>query len=795
VSDALGRLSEALADRYRLERELGQGGMATVYLAADVKHGRRVAVKVLLPDLAAAVGPERFLREITITAALDHPHILPLLDSGDADGLLYYVMPFVEGESLCDRLDREKQLPIDEALRIAREVADALSYAHARGVIHRDVKPENILLSGGHARVADFGIARAVTAAGGESLTQTGMAIGTPQYMSPEQAAGASDLDGRADLYALGCVLYEMLGGQPPFTGPTVESVIRQHVAVDAPPITNLRPAVPAAVAAALQRALAKTPADRFNPVAQFADALGAPAPYGSGVVTPALPTPGPISTSPPRPAFRWTRAALAVAGLGVIAAAVIGIRAWRAQGKPAAAASIAVLPFRDVSADHANAYLGDGIAETLINALTNVPGLKVAGRTSAFALRDGDQDVGTIGRRLGVATVLEGSVQRSGDDLRITAQLIQAADGVNLWSRSFDRSARDIFAVQDEVARAVVTALQGEVLGGADTALAGQGTADPAAYDAYLLGRYNWNKRTASDLVAAARYFQQAIAADSTYARAWSGLADSYVLFIPAEYDVPGIRTDSILDLAERAARRAVDLAPQLGEAHASLGEVLEYRDKWPEAHEAFGRAVALSPNYATAHQWYSYDLMMWNRWDDAIREMERARELDPLSMVIVASLGAAYDGAERWDDAATMYDQAEAIAPGHGLVVTFRFWHDLLAGATDRWAAGYRRYARFLGSDSAAADAMAARLAAPATREDALRSLLRSGAPGLQLVTARLLGGTEAAIPVVTAFMRDPRRDRFNRAVYAFLLGPTLRADPRVREALRRWGWPETE
>ena len=275
MTDPAARLATDLADRYRVERELGAGGMATVYLAQDLKHHREVALKVLRPELAAALGHERFLREIEIAAGLSHPHIVPLYDSGEAGGVLFYVMPFVEGESLRDRIRREKQLPLDDAMKVAREVADALSYAHARGVIHRDIKPENIMLHSGHAVVTDFGIARAVKAAGGERLTETGVAIGTPAYMSPEQAAGEQDLDGRSDLYALGCVLYEMLAGQPPFTGATAESVIHQQLAADPRPITQIRPAVPDEIAGVLQRALAKNPADRFNPVAQFAEALG----------------------------------------------------------------------------------------------------------------------------------------------------------------------------------------------------------------------------------------------------------------------------------------------------------------------------------------------------------------------------------------------------------------------------------------------------------------------------------------------------------------------------------------
>ena len=272
--EPLTRLQAALAGRYRIERRIGAGAMAIVHLAVDEKHDRKVALKVLRPEIAAVLGHERFLREIKVTASLHHPHVLPLFDSGLADGFLYYVMPYVEGESLRDRLGREKQLAIDEALRLTREIGDALSYAHSHGVIHRDIKPENILLESGHAVVADFGIARAIHAAGGEKLTQTGVAVGTPTYMSPEQCAGSQELDGRSDLYSLGCVLYEMLAGQPPFTGPTAESLVYQHLSAAPPAVTQLRPAVLAEIAGALARALAKNPADRFNPVVQFTEAL-----------------------------------------------------------------------------------------------------------------------------------------------------------------------------------------------------------------------------------------------------------------------------------------------------------------------------------------------------------------------------------------------------------------------------------------------------------------------------------------------------------------------------------------
>src|SRR5947208_3947562 len=279
LADLLARLQAALADRYTIERELGRGGMATVYLAQDRKHHRQVAIKVLKPELAAALGPERFLREIDTAARLNHPHILPLHDSGEAAGLLYYVMPYVEGETLRDRLSRDKQLPLGDALQIAREVADALSYAQSHDVVHRDLKPENILFEAGHAVVTDFGIARAITAAGGEKLTGTGIAVGTPAYMSPEQAAASARVDERSDIYNLGCVLYEMLAGQPPYTGPSAESIVRQHLAAAPPRVSAMRAAVPPAIEQAIERALVKTPADRFATAAELVEALAAPAP------------------------------------------------------------------------------------------------------------------------------------------------------------------------------------------------------------------------------------------------------------------------------------------------------------------------------------------------------------------------------------------------------------------------------------------------------------------------------------------------------------------------------------
>jgi serine/threonine-protein kinase len=408
------------------------------------------------------LGPERFLREIETVGRLRHPHILPLYDSGEAGGFLYYVMPLVEGESLRNRLRREKQLPLDDALRIAREVADALSYAHAHGVVHRDIKPENILLESGHAVVADFGIARAVSAAGGDRLTETGLSLGTPTYMSPEQAAGSHDLDGRSDLYSLGCVLYEMLAGEPPFTGPTAANVIHQHITVEPRSITQLRPAVPAGVAEAISRTLAKTPADRFNPVGQFAEALGK---VGETGRAPSLGAPAaPSRRFFPRAVRRWA----VLGGASVIIAVAIWALARARAGPPAAtvrdAPRIVVLPFTNLGSPE-DEYFADGVTEEVTNRIGATPGLGVIARTSAVMYRKSEKSVRQIGEELDVDYVLEGTVrwQRASDGpgrVRVTPQLIRVADETHLWADRYDAVLTDIFEVQSEIAEQVAGAL-----------------------------------------------------------------------------------------------------------------------------------------------------------------------------------------------------------------------------------------------------------------------------------------------------------------------------------------------
>jgi serine/threonine-protein kinase len=421
MADLLDRLRASLSDRYSFDREIGRGGMATVYLAQDLKHNRAVAIKVLHPYLAVNLGPERFLREIQIAAQLQHPHIVPLYDSGQAGDLLYYVMPYVEGESLRQRLEREPQLPIDDVLHLGRAVATALDYAHRHQVVHRDIKPENVMLHEGEAMVTDFGIAKAVTAAASDNLTQTGATVGTPAYMSPEQASGVVDLDGRSDVYSLGCVIFEMVTGRTPFVGPTAQAIIAQCFTNSPPPLRDSRARVPEWLEQVVAKALAKEPAGRFATAAEFAQGLRIP-----GATTP----PGATAATPAPQAATVVK-------------------------------SIAVLPFVNMSADPENEYFTDGIAEEIINALSKVQALRVASRTSAFAFKGKNQDIRKVGEQLNVSTVLEGSVRKAGTKLRVTAQLVNVADGYHLWSERYDRELQDVFAIQDEIAENIVKALR----------------------------------------------------------------------------------------------------------------------------------------------------------------------------------------------------------------------------------------------------------------------------------------------------------------------------------------------
>ena len=635
-------LTAALSNRYRIERELGAGGMATVYLAHDVKHDRKVAIKVLKPELAAVLGAERFLSEIKVTANLQHPNLLPLFDSGEADGLLYYVMPYVEGETLRARLQREQQFPVDETVRLVALMAGALDFAHARGVVHRDLKPENILLQAGQPVVADFGIALAVSNAGGARITQTGLSLGTPHYMSPEQAAGDHVVDGRSDQYALAALTYEMLTGEPPHSGATAQVIIARLMTETPRSLASARPAVSKGIDAAVQRALSKAPADRFATCGDFARGLT------SDVVAGATPS------------RSWVRVA---AGVLTAAAIVAAIVTWQRRAPVAGAnlSSIAVLPFADRSATGTDAHFGDGIAETLISALAKVPGLEVAARTSAFSFRGKADDLAEIGRKLSVATVLEGSVQRAGDRVRITSQLVNIGTGRTLWAETFDRAAADIFAVQDEVAREVITVLKGRLLAEQSAVHTANATRDPEAYDLYLRGRFHWNRRNAADLTKAIGLFESAIARDSTFALAWVGLADAWV----TSAFWSGNPT-AALPRARVAAERAVALDPTLGEGLATLAYLLMVQDwNWAASDSVFRLAIARTPRYATALKWHADLMEVLEHREESLAQLKRARDLDPLSPIIYYNLGFTETSLGRSAEAIASFEKALELDP----------------------------------------------------------------------------------------------------------------------------------
>jgi eukaryotic-like serine/threonine-protein kinase len=623
-------VSSALADRYRIVRELGKGGMATVFLAEDLRHHRKVAIKVLHPDLAQSLGAERFLREIETTANLRHPHVLPLYDSGAGNGLLFYVMPVVEGESLRDRLTREKQLPIDEALAITREVADALGYAHSRGVVHRDIKPENILLENGHAVVADFGIARALSAAGADHLTQTGTAIGTPRYMSPEQAAGERDVDGRSDLYSLGCVLYEMLGGQPPFTGPTAEVIARQHLVTEAAPITNLRPTVPPEVAGALARTLAKNPADRFNPAAQFVHALAAPS-MGTGVRQAAAAMPGPGS--------RVRVGIMAAVALGAVALAWFGGRAWstRARVAPAGAIErIAVLPMDNQTGDTTQRFFADGMTREVIGVLSEV-GVRVLGHRAVAPYRETTLTATQIARELGVDAIVAGAVTRAGDVVQVSAELTDPRTGEALWSRTFSRPAADIVALQREMASEIARGISARLSPEQSQRLGAAPAVNPRAYAEYLLGVEQTNLRTVDGFRRSVEHLERSIALDSTFAPAWGTMAMTHAIAL----FFTTITVDSARPIIERATERATTLDDRLGDAYIARG-LLRAAGDWDFAAADRDLALGMARNPSTqARALYSWVLWETGRHKEAVAAIQKAIEIEPTTPQWHSDLG----------------------------------------------------------------------------------------------------------------------------------------------------------
>jgi serine/threonine protein kinase/Tfp pilus assembly protein PilF len=609
----LDRLREALTGSYVIDRELGRGGMATVYLAQDAKHDRVVALKVLHPDLAASLGTERFLREIKLAARLNHPHILPLFDSGEAQSFLYYVMPYIEGESLRERLEREKPLPVNEAVHHAKSIASALDYAHRQGIIHRDIKPENVMLYENEAMVMDFGIGKAVSAASSETLTQTGMMVGTPAYVSPEQAAGEQNLNGQSDQYSLACVLYEMLAGERPFNGATAALVMSKRFTETAPSLCSLRGSIPVHVDRAVSKAMSTDPALRFVTTAMFAQALGSEM----------LATPSDTATLP--------------------------------QAVVSAAKSVAVLPFANMSADAENEYFTDGMAEELINALSKIQSLRVASRTSSFAFKGKNEDISEIGRKLKVSTVLEGSVRKMGNRLRIAAQLVNVADGYQLWSERFDRDVEDVFAIQDEISQAIFNALRVILSEGEKKAIERDRSVNMQAYEYYLRGRQFIHQWSRSGLEYARQMFRRAIEIDPDYALAYAGLADSCsLLYMNCD------AREQNLTQGNTASRRALELGPDLAEAHLSSGLTHSLSMRFTEAEREFEFAIKLDPKLFEAVYHYGRARMAQGDLAEAAKLFEKARLLRPEDFQAPNFLAQCYFGTGRKEEARSTYRKA---------------------------------------------------------------------------------------------------------------------------------------
>ena len=742
-TSSIDRFSNALSDRYTVTRELGQGGMATVYLAHDLKHDRDVAIKVLRDDVAQSVGRERFLREIRLAAKLSHPHILPLFDSGDADGTLCYVMPVVRGQSLRERLDAERQLPIAEAVRTASEVAGALDHAHRLGIIHRDIKPENILLQDGHVLVADFGIGKAISDAPGDTLTQIGMSVGTPAYMSPEQAVG-EEVDGRSDLYSLGCVLYEMLVGEPPFTGPTIQAVIAKGFVQTPTDVAALREGVPRSVARAVQQVLARVAVDRHDTAALFLAALNE------------------------REASTATLTTLAQ--------------------------SLAILPFENLSADPDNQYFADGIADDILDALVQIDGLHVAARASAFSFRGKQDALAEIGRALNVATVLQGSLRRSGNRMRLAVQLISVRDGYHLWSERFDRELVDVFAVQDEISAAIAARLRVAFV--APALPAGKATtAEVQAFELVAKGRALLSLRGAS-LLEARACLERAVELDPRNADAYAVLGETLRSFVT--YGLMSVAEGR--PLAKAALTRSLELAPDSATAMGALGNVSSTLDHDPDAALVWWeRALALRPRLSEVRVLYAMNGLILGRRDDehGMRQLTRAVSDDPRSVFCAClnSLGLIATG--RSADAVAEVERACELAPSAFLPLYLRVAIRAWAGDADGALLAAKRAFGVIGrspwvllglpkayvqrGEPALAEAMYVELQARAQTEEVSRFVMS--------IAADALGRTDEAIAYAIESVErcDNTGPYWTRAPF---LSDVLRAHPRYPELPRAMG-----
>jgi serine/threonine protein kinase/tetratricopeptide (TPR) repeat protein len=647
--------------------------MSRVFVAQDRKLGRIVAIKVFSPEVAAEVKTERFRLEIQLAAKLQHPHIVPLLFAGENRGLLYFTMPFIDGESLRAKLERDGPMPLSDAIRTLRHIASALAYAHRQGVVHRDIKPDNVLLAGEFALVTDFGVAKALsastTADGGPQLTSSGMAIGTPAYMAPEQALADPSIDHRADIYAFGAVAYEVLTGSPPFVAKTPQATLAAHVTQSPEAIQKKRTDVPSLLSQLVMKCLEKRPEDRpqsANEVLQSLDALT------TGSVVSSEP-PAMVVVEKPKRSFRRPGLA-AAAGVIVLAAGWYALTSnpRGASASPSTITSLAVLPLVNQGNQEQDEYFSDGMTDELTTALSKLPELRVASRTSVYSFKDTKVDIEEIGRRLNVDAVIEGTVRRAGDQLRVTARLVNAADGLTMWSDTYNAQATDVFAVQDQIAQAIASAIRPRLgLSAGTFSSESRGTSNLAAWDSYIRGRHFWNDRGAENLRRAISYFDAAIEADPNFARAHAARAIAYAL-LPEYTDSPPANSSAI---TYASAQRALTIDPGLAEAHTAIGLASVHDWNYADAESAYRKAIQLEPGYSTAHQWLGELLYHTGRVDSSIVHIRESGRLDPLAPIHPAAISYALYLSGRYDEALREINRGIEIAPRLGL-------HHMMAG-----------------------------------------------------------------------------------------------------------------
>ena len=642
----------AFAGRYQIIEELGRGGMGKVYRVLDKKLNEEVALKLIKPEIGLdGKTIERFSNELKLSRKIVHKNVARMFDLNEDKGAHYITMEYVRGEDLRRLIRKMGILSPGQAIPIARQVCEGLAEAHKLGIVHRDLKPGNIMIDEeGNARIMDFGIARSLSSKG---ITDAGVMIGTPEYMSPEQVEG-KEVDARADIYSLGIILYEMLTGRVPFEGDTPFTVGVKHKSESPRNPRELNPLIPEDLSLLILRCLEKDKERRYQ---RNGDIICDLDKIEKGLPTTDRVGPRRKSLTSREITVKFRPKKVLFPGLAIVAlvvAAVIII--WRVlpkKGEVSAGSgppSIAVLPFMDDSPEKGHAYLCEGIPNTLINALNTIQGLRVPARTSAFSFVGKGMDIRGIGQKLNVENVLEGSIQVVGDNLRVTASLIKVEDGYQLWNATYDRRLADVFAIQDEIAQAIVKALKMKLLGGQEERLVHRKTENMEAYRAYLEGLYYWNKRTGKDLNKAIELFSLAVDKDPNYALAYVGLADSYSLI--SMYGGPP--PTEVFPRAKAAATKALEIDDALAEAHNSLAYVYERYDwNWKAAETEFKRALELNPNYATGHFWYGELLVCLGRFEEGILEMKRALELDPVSLVINENLGWAYLMAGQLDPA----------------------------------------------------------------------------------------------------------------------------------------------